>query len=56
MRSCDRQENIEDPIIDSSNFDCKKNIGSGLIITNKDASNFDCKKNIKHPIGRMDWS
>ena len=33
MSSCNRQENIEDPIRDASNFDCKKNIGNGLIIT-----------------------
>ena len=51
MSSCDCQENIEDPMKDASNFDCKKKIGNGLIITIKDASNFYCKKSIKHPIG-----
>ena len=33
MSSCDHQENIEEPIKDASNFDCKKNICDGLIIT-----------------------
>ena len=51
MSSCDCQENIEDPMKDASNLDCKKKIGNGLIITIKDASNFYCKINIKHPIG-----
>ena len=46
MSSCDRQENIEDPIKDASKFDCKKNIGHALTITIKGASNSDRKKNI----------
>ena len=46
MSSCDRQQNIEDPIKDASKFDCKKNFGHALTITIKGASNSDRKKNI----------
>ena len=44
MSNCDRQGNIEDPIKDADNFDCRIGIGDELIITIKDASNFTCKK------------
>ena len=47
MSNYDRQENIEDPIRDPGNFDCKKEIGNELIITIKDASNFIVRRNIR---------
>ena len=52
MSNYDRQENIEDPIRDPGNFDCKKEIGNELIITIKDAINFIVRRNIRW----MNWS
>ena len=33
MSNCDCQKNIEDPIKDASNFDCRKKPADGMMIT-----------------------